>query len=154
MLNTDYIDKNVQHLYFSKCFYHSVIEGWFRSLLFILWKIRKHGSIHKSTLHFKHGNFLVILVFVTEHTWHPETWSCTLPFSSVLSFKTTLLVFLGLIEVEAPLHSFPTSFELKSHKVFGGLFGYHILLEWYNYLILLDTTGWKIMSLFTVVFSN
>jgi hypothetical protein len=40
------------------------------------------------------------------------------------------LVFLmGWIEDEAPLHSFPTNFELKSDRMFSGMFCYHCFIE-------------------------
>jgi hypothetical protein len=43
-----------------------------------------------------------------------------------------VVLLMGWIEVQSPLHLFPTNFELKSDETFGGLFDYHSMLEGYN----------------------
>jgi hypothetical protein len=47
----------------------------------------------------------------------PASAICSQPVSGVLSFKMTDLIGFGCIEVEAPVHSFPANFELKSDKI-------------------------------------
>jgi hypothetical protein len=48
--------------------------------------------------------------------------------SYVSSFKTSDVIGLDEIEVEAPLHSFPTNFERNLEDIFGGVVGYHRML--------------------------
>jgi hypothetical protein len=70
---------------------HDVTEGSFQSVL--LWKIWKHMSVCKPTLHFRHWAFVVILFIFTEHTlW--MMWFCSWPLSIVLGFKMNC--FIGL----------------------------------------------------------
>jgi hypothetical protein len=63
------------------------------------------------------------------HTQNLHVQSHGWPMSGVPSFKMTPLTDFGWTKVNAPLHLFPTNFELKSEDISGGLFGYHRILE-------------------------
>lgn len=98
-------------------------------------KIRIHGSVHKPTLHFQHGNFVLILFLFSEHTWHHthdsdvgHVWCVKLQEES-FERLVGLVFLLDGIEFEFPLHTFQTNFELKLDNNFGGLFWKHRMLE-------------------------
>lgn len=59
------------------------------------------------TLLFEHFLF-------NEQTWHPQACSCSLPMSSMSSFKMTHLIGLSWPEVRALMQSHPAYSELES----------------------------------------